>query len=364
MIIRTSVCRHVATASLGALLACGTEHQDRSAEPEPEPEATMTLAEQPPRRAPPAPLPIFNALPGGRTPNDLRLPRDFLDWSVIGVADRTDDGTIRVIIGNDVAVRAARYGFTHPWPEGSMISQLVWTSGDNPDAPNTVTPAEFSALTLMVKDTAAFSADGGWAYGAWSGPDLLPPSDPAFDRNCVNCHTSRVKQNDYVFTRPGRLPSDAAFAARLPAPNGLAIPPDFRDWHVIGVSRPSDGTIRVIVGNQVAVDAARAGQTDPWPTRTMLAHYSWLAADNPDAPESVVPGDFAAVTLMLRRGDEYAFDGGWQYGLWSGPLLTPPADALFDRPCVNCHTGLVSDQDFVFTQPGPVPVVGLPLQVD
>jgi len=361
MILRTSVCRQLATSGLAALLACGTDQQDRAPV---EPEPATTLAEQPAPAVLPGSTPVFHALPGGPTPNGLRLPRDFLDWSVIGAADRADNGSIRVIIGNDIAVRAARYGLIHPWPEGSMISHLVWTRSDNPDAVNTVTPGDFSELTLMVKDTAAFAADGGWGYGTWSGLELLPPADPEFDRACVNCHTSRVKQNDYVFTRPGRLPADAALAAALAAPNGLAIPAGFRDWSVVGVSHPSDGTIRVIVGNQVAVDAARAGQTAPWPSRTMLAHYIWSETDNPDAPESVAPGEFSAFALMLRRGSDYAFDGGWQYGEWSGPQLTAPAAASFDRPCVNCHTGLVRDRDFVFTRPGPVPVIGLPLEVD
>lgn len=358
MIHRAAVCRAVACVSLGALLACGTGHQDDGSAPT---EPSSTLAEKPARPLDARAAPGFQAVPTGPTPNGLRLPRDFLSWGVIGVADRTDDGTLRVIIGNDLAVRAARSGRVHPWPEGSMISHLVWTSSGNPKAPYTVTPGEFSALTLMVKDTAAFAADGGWAYGVWNGPELVPPSDPKFDRDCVNCHTTRVKQNDYVFTRPGRLPSDAALAAVSPAPNGLSIPADFRSWSVVGVSHPSDGTIRVIVGNQVAVDAARAGQTDPWPSRTMLAHYIWSATENPDAPDTVGPGDFAAFALMLRRGGDYALDGGWQYGVWSGAQLSAPAEALFDRQCVNCHTGLAQDRDFVFTEPGPVPVVGLPL---
>ena len=44
-----------------------------------------------------------------------------------------------------------------------------------------------------------------------------------------------------------------------------------------------------------------------------------------------------------------------QYGNWGTSALVPSTDAQFDRDCVSCHTGLVGDQDFVFTRPGALP---------
>jgi hypothetical protein len=156
------------------------------------------------------------------------------------------------------------------------------------------------------------------------------------------------------------MPSDAALAAAAPAPNGLELPQDVRDWPVIGVSHPSDGTIKVIAGNEVAVSAARTGRSLPWPDGSMLAQYVWNAVDNPDAPGAASSGDFASFTLMMRPGVDYALDGGWLYGSWSGPLLAAPTDRAFDRPCANCHTGSASKQDFVFTQPGELPELAAP----
>ena len=60
----------------------------------------------------------------------------------------------------------------------------------------------------MVKDSEEYAADGGWAYGNWATPELTAPADPEFDRGCVDCHTATVADNDYVFTRPGPLPTD------------------------------------------------------------------------------------------------------------------------------------------------------------
>jgi hypothetical protein len=110
----------------------------------------------------------------------------------------------------------------------------------------------------------------------------------------------------------------------------------------------------VIVGNDIAVNAARSGNINPWPTGTMLAHYVWARGENPVAPEMFAPLAFGAFTLMVKPPG-LREDGGWQYGVWGTSALVPSADPQFDRDCVNCHTGLVQDQDFVFTRPGALP---------
>jgi hypothetical protein len=80
--------------------------------------------------------------------------------------------------------------------------------GENPVAANTVNPVGFRGITLMQKDSVEYEADGGWAYGNWATEELTAPADPAFDRGCVACHTDLVSDNDFVFTRPGVLPTD------------------------------------------------------------------------------------------------------------------------------------------------------------
>jgi hypothetical protein len=171
--------------------------------------------------------------------------------------------------------------------------------------------------------------------------------------------------NDYVFTRVGALPSQATIEAAPDAPNGVQLPAGFLDWRVIGVANRTDDQLRVIVGNDIAVDAAREGETNPWPEGTMMGHMVWAAGSNgisdaslPDAPPPmVVPGAFQRITLMVRDGEEYAADGGWAYGTWAGVNLDAPAEG-FDQGengCIACHTANVAANDYVFTRPGALP---------
>ena len=59
-------------------------------------------------------------------PNGITLPTGYKDWRVIATSHRTDNKTLRVILGNDIAVNAARNGQTKPWPDGSVLAKLVW----------------------------------------------------------------------------------------------------------------------------------------------------------------------------------------------------------------------------------------------
>jgi cytochrome P460 len=358
---RLSLVGLFAATSTAALLACsdGDDEQVEALPLEP-----IVVPERPAPAAPSTPA-VNDALPPGSDAlNGVSVPTNLADWRVIGVVNVQDaDGksvTLRAVLGNDTAVDAARAGETNPWPEGSMIGHLQWTSGSEPASGTAVTPGDFAAATVMIKDTGDYGADGGWAYGVWRGTDLVPLPDPNFDQACINCHTSLVKDQDYVFTDAAELPSQQAIAAAPTLSNGLELPTDIVDWRVIGVaSREQDAnpSIRLIVGNDIAVDAARAGDTNPWPDGAMLAHYVWVPGENPDIDNAVTPVAFSQFTLMVKNAGEYAEDGGWAYGAWSSLDLTAPDTANFDQACVDCHTQRVSDTDFVFTRPGALPAL-------
>lgn len=306
---------------------------------------------------PPPPPPA----PGSPGANGLELPDDFLDWRVIGAAQPNGgmNPSIRVILGNDIAVEAARSGETNPWPEGTQIGHIVWTQGDNEDATDIVAPGNFGAFTLMSKDSDEYAADGGWAYGRWVGENLTPLAEGQ-DRDCVDCHTRLVSDKDYVFTQPGALPTLDAVNSAAPAPNGLKIPTNILDWRVIGIASvpnadPTQSTLRVVVGNSVAVAAARAGETNPWPENAAIAHFQWIAGENPDSADTIVPANFARLTFMVRSEDLFAADGDWAFSVWQTPELTAPEAEGFDSDCIGCHANLVGDNDRVFTRPGALP---------
>jgi hypothetical protein len=368
----------IAATSLATVLACSSDDDGADTDTDSDTLALDTVepTDVPGRDLPPAPeMPAMPAMPeplppGSDTLNGLSLPDDILDWRVIGVvnvlandtATPPTPQTLRVIVGNDIAVDAARSGDTNPWPDGSMISHYQWSAAPNPDSATVTAPDDFLRLTMMVKNADAYAADGGWAYGVWGGAELRPVNNPMFDRACVNCHVSSLPPEsgkDYVFTVPGVLPEQDAVEAAAAAPNGLELPAGILDWRVIGIaSRENDmaPNIRVIVGNDIAVEAARSNNTNPWPDGAMLAHYVWAAGDNIDAPGTITPVSFNAITLMEKNAGDYAADGGWAYGAWNTLDLTEPAAADFDRQCVDCHTNTVGpDNDYVFTRPGVLP---------
>ena len=61
--------------------------------------------------------PAYAAQDGGRTqpaPNGIELPENYKDWPVISSSHRIDNYTLRVIVGNEIAVKVARAGQTNP----------------------------------------------------------------------------------------------------------------------------------------------------------------------------------------------------------------------------------------------------------
>lgn len=300
------------------------------------------------------PEPPPDRVPGGPTLNGLDLP-DFRDWPVIGVASRTDNGTVRAITGNQIAVDAARAGMTDPWPDGAVIADLVWAGSPNEQWADALSPSAFNALVIMVKNAEAYADDGGWKYGSWAGLDLTASNDPLFDRDCVQCHIDEAPNNDFVFARVQPLPD--INVAGQDAPNGVAYPTGWQDWAVMGVADRQDGTetVRVIVGNQTAVDAARTKQPgDVWPDGSAIADIVWAPSTNPDWEEMKAPGDFVTMVYMIKDAALYPDAGGWGYGQWLGAEMTP-ADPGFDADCIQCHLDDSPATDFVFTPVGYMP---------
>lgn len=141
-----------------------------------------------------------------------------------------------------------------------------------------------------------------------------------------------------------------------PAPNGIAFPADYRDWRVISVSHRSDHeSLRAIVGNDAAVAAARAGQTNPWPDGAVLGKIVWKYGKDPHWEPATVPKTFSHVEFMVKDKQRFASTGGWGYARWVGEDLKPYGkDANFAQECVGCHTPVKSN-DWVFTRPAVIP---------
>jgi hypothetical protein len=139
-------------------------------------------------------------------PNGLVLPAGYQDWRVIAVSHRTDNNTLRVILGNDKAIAAARSGKTNPWPDGAVLGKVVWKDTTHEGWPTATVPGNFVHAEFMVKDAAKYAETGGWGFGRWLGAEQKPyGKDAGFAQECFGCHTP-MKANDYVFTKPVTLP--------------------------------------------------------------------------------------------------------------------------------------------------------------
>lgn len=139
-------------------------------------------------------------------PNGIELPKGYKDWRVISSSHRTDIHSMRVILGNAIAVEATRSGNTNPWPEGTILAKLVWEETKEDHWQAAIAPGQFTHAEFMVKNTDLYQSTGGWGYARWIGTEQKPYGHNAsFVQECVACHTP-VKHRDWVYTTPAILP--------------------------------------------------------------------------------------------------------------------------------------------------------------
>lgn len=133
----------------------------------------------------------------------IPYPAGWQEWATIAVSHRNDNGTIRVILGNSIAVEAARSGKTDPWPDGAILGKVVWKDTELKDWQAATAPGEFVHAEFMFKDSVRYSDTYGWGWARWIGLHQEPFNGGM--QVCVSCHTP-VKERDWVFTDPAQLP--------------------------------------------------------------------------------------------------------------------------------------------------------------
>jgi cytochrome P460 len=135
----------------------------------------------------------------------VTIPSGYRDWRLISVAHEEGKlNDLRAILGNDVAIEAAREGKV-PFPDGTIIARLAWSyvpSEENNKvfgrAQSFVAgPAPDWYLQVMVKDSRKYAATGGWGFAQFNKDGKA--ADEAAHKTCLPCHES-AKARDFVFT--------------------------------------------------------------------------------------------------------------------------------------------------------------------
>lgn len=139
-------------------------------------------------------------------PNGIKIPTNYKNWKMIGVAHRLDKHSLRVVLGNQIAINAVNTHQTNPWPDGTILAKLVWKESQHPAWPTAIVPGAFEHAEFMIKDPQKYQATAGWGFARWLGSEQKPYGEKAnFADECVACHTA-VKDKDHVFTVPATLP--------------------------------------------------------------------------------------------------------------------------------------------------------------
>lgn len=134
------------------------------------------------------------------------IPSGYRDWKFVSAAHEAGDlNDIRVVIGNDKAIKAYREG--KPFPEGAIVGRVAWKMVPSEEN-NKIFGKEQSFvpgdapdwyLQFMEKDTKKYAATGGWGYSNF-GKDFKPTTDEKTMYSCFQCHQA-VANRDFIFTK-------------------------------------------------------------------------------------------------------------------------------------------------------------------
>jgi hypothetical protein len=140
-----------------------------------------------------------------QVPNGLAFSdfRGYENWQDVAVS-QTENG-IKVIVANPAMIDAYRDGIPgngKPFPDGSKVAKIEWSSKKNTESPYFVmVPDTLKSVSFIEKDTNRFPDTSGWAYAQFlydAASDTFTPNGS--DAKCgYACHAT-VAAKDYIFT--------------------------------------------------------------------------------------------------------------------------------------------------------------------
>jgi hypothetical protein len=134
----------------------------------------------------------------------VSLPTGYRDSKLISIAHEEGSlNDLRAILGNDVAIAAAREGAL-PFPDSTIIARLAWNYAPLEESTRAfgqlqsfVAGPPKNGVRFMVKDSRKYAATGGWGFAQFNDDKL---ANEAIQNTCLPCH-SIAKARDYVFNR-------------------------------------------------------------------------------------------------------------------------------------------------------------------
>jgi Haem-binding domain/Cytochrome P460 len=234
------------------------------------------------------------------SPNGIAFLPDYKNWKFIASTVRFDAYTMRVILGNDVAIKAIADNRTNPWPDGTTFAKVGWFQ--QPDEHGLIRAGAFFKVGFMIKDSVKYASTAGWGWAEWAGTQHKPYGDgPDFARECVTCHNPQRK-SDYTYTtpiqfvkRPGSVVSTS---------NGLAtlagdIDVDPLRWNVVTCGAdPRDSTMSTLYGNDIAVQYSRTHAEGTYPVGAALALVTWHQQDDGNWFGAKMPAETKSMELV------------------------------------------------------------------
>jgi hypothetical protein len=258
----------------------------------------------------------------------------FEDWKPLSFTDRGDNNTFRFVLGNEIAIEAARSGNISPWPDGARFAKVAWSQQLGPDG--LVHPGSFVQVELMAKDAGRYKSTDGWGWGRWRGLELKPyGKDARFVQECTTCHMP-VRGNDSVYTLPMTLAHVRGeevvnnTAAMLPS----SLPYQPLAWSPITMYVDRNArTVAVLYGNASAMEAVHPRGSDAdeaggpaYPPGSVLALVTWGQRDDPHWFGARIPDAPRSVEFVQIAGKES--DDHYQRYAGTNPAADPSAASM------------------------------------
>ncbi len=217
--------------------------------------------------------------------NGLAFDASFETWKPLSFTDRGDNNTFRFVLGNDIAVKAAREGRIAPWPDGAKFAKVAWQQQAGPDG--LIHPGKFVQVEIMEKGQARYKDALGWGWGRWRGMNLKPYGENVqFVSECTSCHLP-MRGVDFVYTLPITEESTDrqevnAMAAAIPD----TVPVRPLEWNALTVFvDPRQKTIAALFGDETAARGVNARGESPaapvYPAGARLALVTWAEREDP-----------------------------------------------------------------------------------